>query len=53
MSEDTVTTTEATEVEDHHELPFWRRYIFSTDHKVIGLQYGITGAFFSCLGFAS
>ena len=51
MSEDTVTTNETTEVEHHHELPFWRRYIFSTDHKVIGLQYGITGGFFLLFGF--
>ncbi len=29
-----------------HQLPFWRQYIFSTDHKIIGLQYGITALFF-------
>ena len=23
---------------------FWQKYIFSTDHKIIGIQYGITGA---------
>src|SRR5215831_17640702 len=23
----------------HHELPWLRKYVFSTDHKVIGLQY--------------
>ena len=34
-----------------HELPFWRKYIFSTDHKVIGLQYGITAVFFLLFGF--
>jgi cytochrome c oxidase subunit 1 len=28
----------------HAPLPFWRRYIFSTDHKVIGLQYIFTAA---------
>jgi cytochrome c oxidase subunit I len=36
---------------DHHEIPFWRKYIFSTDHKVIGLQYGITASFFLLFGF--
>src|SRR5947208_11452659 len=36
---------------DHHELPFWRKYIFSTDHKVIGIQYGITGLVFLMFGF--
>ena len=35
--------TEAHHHEEHHdELPFWRKYIFSTDHKVIGIQYGLT-----------
>ncbi len=36
---------------DSHELSFWRKYIFATDHKVIGLQYGITGLFFLLFGF--
>lgn len=35
-----------------HELPFWRKYIFSQDHKVIGLQYGITALLFLLFGFA-
>ena len=34
-----------------HVLPFWRKYIFSTDHKVIGIQYGITSLIFLLLGF--
>jgi cytochrome c oxidase subunit 1 len=34
-----------------HELPFWRKYIFSVDHKVIGIQYGITGLLFLFFGF--
>jgi cytochrome c oxidase subunit 1 len=36
---------------DHEELGFWRKYIFSTDHKVIGIQYGLTGLFFLFFGF--
>ncbi len=32
-------------------MPFWRKYIFSTDHKMIGLQYGITALVFLLLGF--
>jgi len=36
----------------HHELGFWRKYVFSTDHKVIGIQYGITGLLFLLLGFS-
>jgi len=35
----------------HHDEPFWRKYIFSTDHKVIGLQYGFTALFFLFFGF--
>src|ERR1700681_1895098 len=38
--------------DDHHELPFWRKYIFSTDHKVIGIQYGISGLIFLFFGFS-
>ncbi len=36
---------------DSHELPFWRKYIFSTDHKVIGIQYAVTGLLFLLFGF--
>ena len=36
----------------HHEaLGFWRRYVFSTDHKVIGIQYAVTGLCFLLFGF--
>lgn len=34
-----------------HEPGFWRKYIFSVDHKVIGVQYAITGLVFLMLGF--
>ena len=37
--------------DDHHELAFWEKYIFSQDHKVIGIQYAITGLAFLFLGF--
>lgn len=38
---------------DHHdELGFWRKYIFSTDHKVIGIQYAITSMLFLLIGFS-
>src|SRR5437868_9666616 len=37
---------------DHRELPFWRKYIISTDHKVIGIQYGISGLIFLFFGFS-
>jgi cytochrome c oxidase subunit 1 len=38
--------------EKQHELPFLRKYVFSTDHKVIGLQYGFTALCFLLLGFS-
>ncbi len=36
---------------EHHELGFIRKYIFSVDHKVIGIQYGITALIFLFFGF--
>jgi cytochrome c oxidase subunit 1 len=35
----------------YEDLPFWRKYIFSVDHKVIGIQYAITGLLFLLFGF--
>ena len=34
-----------------HELGFWRKYVFSQDHKVIGIQYGFTSLLFLLFGF--
>src|SRR3989338_3574844 len=39
------------EKQHSHDLPFWRKYIFSLDHKVIGIQYGVTGLLFLFFGF--
>ncbi len=36
----------------HEEGGFFRKYIFSTDHKVIGIQYGVTALFFLLFGFS-
>ena len=36
----------------HEALGFWRKYVFSTDHKVIGIQYAITGLLFLLFGFS-
>ncbi len=33
------------------ELSWWRKYVFSTDHKVIGIQYAISGLVFLFFGF--
>ena len=35
---------------EHHELGFLRKYVFSTDHKVIGIQFMFTGLVFFLLG---
>jgi cytochrome c oxidase subunit 1 len=35
----------------HEELGFWRKYVFSLDHKVIGIQYAVTGLLFLLFGF--
>ena len=37
---------------EHHKESFWTKYIFSQDHKVIGIQYGITSLFFLLFGFS-
>src|SRR5688572_11539844 len=34
-----------------HELNFWQKYIFSTDHKIIGIQYGVMALLFLLFGF--
>tara|TARA_Y100001954_G_scaffold20765_1_gene18967 strand:+ start:1190 stop:1834 length:645 start_codon:yes stop_codon:yes gene_type:complete len=38
--------------EEHHPQSFWSKYIWSTDHKVIGIQYGITSLLWLLVGFA-
>lgn len=30
---------------------FWRKYVFATDHKVIGIQYALTAMWFLLFGF--
>jgi cytochrome c oxidase subunit 1 len=37
--------------EHHGSEGFWQKYVFSTDHKVIGIQYGFTSLFFLLFGF--
>ncbi len=54
MADTTTTEEKKPEVshgEHHEELSFWRKYIFATDHKMIGVQYAITGGFFLFFGF--
>ena len=35
-----------THASDHHDPGFWQKNIFSTDHKIIGIQYGVTALMF-------
>jgi cytochrome c oxidase subunit 1 len=35
----------------HEDAGFWRTYIFSVDHKTIGIQYAVTGLVFMFTGF--
>ncbi len=46
-----MTEAHSTGATHHHELGFIRKYIFSTDHKIIGIWYGITALFFLFFGF--
>lgn len=41
-------------VHEHHheELGFLRKYVFSTDHKIIGIQYGLTALIFLFIGYS-
>src|SRR5580704_10962567 len=46
-------TVDHTHGEDHghaHALSFWKKYIFSTDHKMIGIQFLLVGLMFFVLG---
>ncbi|MCC7290982.1 MAG: cbb3-type cytochrome c oxidase subunit I [Phycisphaerales bacterium] len=36
---------------DHHEPGFLGKYVFSVDHKVIGIQYAVTSLVFLLVGF--
>ena len=37
--------------DDHHDPGFWSKYVFSTDHKTIGIQYGLVSLIFLLIGF--
>ena len=48
---DSVAITAAHAVHAHHEeLGFWRTYVFSTDHKMIGRQFLFLGLFMLVIG---
>src|SRR5438309_3794555 len=35
---------------EHHEISFIRKYVFSTDHKIIGIQFLFTSIIFLGVG---
>ncbi len=45
------TTTDHGHDDHHHNPNFIQKYIFSTDHKTIGIQYGIVSLLFIALAF--
>src|SRR6266550_1968192 len=48
-----MTTVAHTRTEAHSEhapMSFWRKYIFSTDHKIIGIQFLFVSLFFLLVG---
>jgi cytochrome c oxidase subunit 1 len=45
-----MSSTHAAHHDDHHHMSFWQKYIFSVDHKVIGMQYLLTGILMGVLG---
>jgi cytochrome c oxidase subunit 1 len=47
---DTATSHAAHGSPAHHELGFWRTYVFSTDHKMIGRQFLFLGFFMLIIG---
>ena len=55
MSTSTIASPESVGHEhdhDHHDLPWYRKYLFSTDHKVISKQFMLASLVFLFIGGA-
>ncbi len=50
--EEAIRVAESEQSEHEHHVPFIRKYVFSTDHKWIGIQYAVTALTFLLLGFS-
>ena len=54
MSHDESVQAMHSNVHDEHAHPeptsFWKKYVFSTNHKMIGKQYMVTSIFFLFVG---
>ena len=51
MTTATADDTAHGEAHHHEDAGFLRTYVFSVDHKVIGIQYAVTGLLFLLFGF--
>jgi len=49
--EEAIRVSESEQQETGHHVSFIRKYVFSTDHKWIGIQYAITALLFLLTGF--
>ncbi len=50
MSDSVAVSAEHAVAAHHEELGFWRTYVFSTDHKMIGRQFMFLGLFMLIIG---
>ena len=50
MSTDSKETGKTEEHAGHHEMGFWGKYVFSRDHKAIGMQFMMTALFMLFIG---
>ncbi len=50
--EEAIRVAEEEHREREHQIPFIRKYVFSTDHKWIGIQYAVTALTFLLIGFS-
>ena len=50
MSTDSKETGKTEEHVGHHEMGFWGKYVFSRDHKAIGMQFMMTALFMLFIG---
>src|SRR3954447_6775053 len=49
-SEPSTLDADAEHAHEHHEIGFFHKYIFSTDHKIIGIEFLFLGLTFFVIG---
>ena len=50
MTTETKENVATEEHAEHHEMGFWGKYVFSRDHKAIGMQFMMTALFMLFIG---